>query len=439
MDAGSISAKPLTLREAPPPPRDPAVEGPRDLVSLSAAEPERRWLREPSQAVSFVQRFNDGLPLSPEDRAEKDKLMRESAMMFLKANPALFYEDMRGLYADKTQLLSRPCPEGPLVADGHILNFGTFRSPEGKLVWGLNDFDQSGHGRIELDLCRFASSVAVLAEDLGLGKDDRNRILEHLGKAYFDAVRSPDRAAWLHSHQTFGSVKAELDYAAKGSREDFLAEHMEGHQLKPGPRQRPVAPEVEDRVKGLLHQYEEHLGDTPGVRRPLEVWSVAERLGSGGSSYGLPRYYVAVAGSDDQPVVLEVKQILPSPLESADSDLSHADAAAMVANQRDLGGLANPLTGSAPPGWLVREREWEKTNLWPDKWGYSELKQAVQQAALVLARAHTQTPEATRALQAWVGDDSATAIKNLREFARDYAAQTRVDHRAFVQAELRRP
>jgi uncharacterized protein (DUF2252 family) len=431
----AVTPQRVTLREATGVARS-SVAGPLDQVSLSGAtdELERRWLREPSEAVRFVQRYNDGLPLNAEDRAEKDELMRESAMMFLKANPALFYEDVRGPYAAKTQLLSRPCPTGTLVADAHILNFGTLRSPEGKMVWGLNDFDQSGQGRLELDLCRLAASAAVLGEELGLDKSDRNRILEHLGKAYFDALRAPDRGSWLQKHQTYGSVRAEVDYASKGSREAFLDEHMEGHSLKPGPRQRPVSAEVAATVRGLLQSYEAGLGDTPSVKRPLEVWSVAERLGSGGSSFGLPRYYAAVAGADGQPVVLEIKQILPAPLDSSDPDLSKADAAAVVANQRSLGGLANPLTGSTG-GWLVREREWEKSNLWPDKWGYRELKEAVQQAALVLARAHTQTPGASRAVAAWVGDDSAVAIRNLREFARDYASQTRVDHRAFVQAD----
>ena len=53
------------------------------------------------------------------------------------------------------------------VGDIHIENFGTWRDEEGRLVWGVNDFDDAAEMPYALDLVRLAAS-AVLARQEGI-------------------------------------------------------------------------------------------------------------------------------------------------------------------------------------------------------------------------------------------------------------------------------
>jgi len=91
----------------------------------------------------------------------KHQRMAESAFFFFRAT---FYRWM--------QLWPKICPdlsEAPevlAVGDLHIENFGTWRDIEGRLVWGVNDFDEAAVLPYTIDLVRLATSV-MLAIDEG--------------------------------------------------------------------------------------------------------------------------------------------------------------------------------------------------------------------------------------------------------------------------------
>src|ERR1700754_1981066 len=50
------------------------------------------------------------------------------------------------------------------VGDIHLENFGTWRDDEGRLIWGVNDYDEAAEMPYALDLVRLATS-ALLARD----------------------------------------------------------------------------------------------------------------------------------------------------------------------------------------------------------------------------------------------------------------------------------
>jgi hypothetical protein len=52
-----------------------------------------------------------------------------------------------------------------LCGDAHLANFGVFASPERRLVFDLNDFDETLPGPFEWDVKRFAASLAVAGRD----------------------------------------------------------------------------------------------------------------------------------------------------------------------------------------------------------------------------------------------------------------------------------
>ena len=128
------------------------------------------------------------------DLTLKHKCMREGAFPFLRAT---FYR--------WSQLWPKVCPtaaKAPLllaVGDLHVENFGTWRDIEGRLIWGINDFDEVSFMPYTIDLVRVSTSahLAIDAAHLALGKKDAcNSIL----KGYQDGLAAGGRSIVLGEH-----------------------------------------------------------------------------------------------------------------------------------------------------------------------------------------------------------------------------------------------
>ena len=78
--------------------------------------------------------------------------------------------------------------------DAHLSNFGVFGSPERRLVFDINDFDETAPGPWEWDVKRLAASLAIAGRDSGFTDDGaaRRRARQRL-RAYRDGdgERSP--------------------------------------------------------------------------------------------------------------------------------------------------------------------------------------------------------------------------------------------------------
>ena len=59
-----------------------------------------------------------------------------------------------------------------LCGDAHLSNFGVFASPERKLLFDLNDFDETLPGPFEYDVKRMAASFTIAARNNGFSKAD---------------------------------------------------------------------------------------------------------------------------------------------------------------------------------------------------------------------------------------------------------------------------
>ena len=67
------------------------------------------------------------------------------------------------------------------VGDLHVENFGTWRDSDGRLVWGINDFDEANYFPYAIDLVRLATSALLAARESHLAVNAReaaNAILE---------------------------------------------------------------------------------------------------------------------------------------------------------------------------------------------------------------------------------------------------------------------
>jgi hypothetical protein len=106
------------------------------------------------------------IPLIDADLRLKHQRMAQSPFPFLRAT---FYRWV--------QLWPQVCPElanAPVVlgvGDLHVENFGTWRDSEGRLVWGVNDFDEVAPMPYTNDLVRLAVSAKLAIRENGLSCD----------------------------------------------------------------------------------------------------------------------------------------------------------------------------------------------------------------------------------------------------------------------------
>lgn len=78
------------------------------------------------------------------------------------------------------------------VGDLHLENFGTWRDVEGRLVWGINDFDEVYRMPYTIDLVRLATSAHIAAQEERLNirpRDASDAILE----GYRDSLKEGGR------------------------------------------------------------------------------------------------------------------------------------------------------------------------------------------------------------------------------------------------------
>src|SRR3954466_11887453 len=113
----------------------------------------------------------------------KHRLMKSSAFKFLRAT-----------YFRWAKQLPQICPElmdAPrllCVGDLHVENFGTWRDADGRLVWGVNDFDEAAVMPYVLDLVRLATS-ALLARGAKWATCDT--VCAAVAKGYAAGLRAP--------------------------------------------------------------------------------------------------------------------------------------------------------------------------------------------------------------------------------------------------------
>jgi len=137
------------------------------------------------------------IPLLKPDLALKHKLMARDSFSFL-----------HGTFYRWAQVWRKVCPElstAPrvlAVGDLHVENFGTWRDGEGRLVWGVNDFDETYPMPYTNDLTRLAVS-ANLAAKAGHLKITTARICKAILNGYLDGLKSGGRPFVLEEHHTW--------------------------------------------------------------------------------------------------------------------------------------------------------------------------------------------------------------------------------------------
>ena len=99
-----------------------------------------------------------------------------------------------------------------LCGDAHLSNFGVFGSPERKLVFDINDFDETLPGPWEWDVKRLAASIEILGRDRGFAADDRRAIVTAGVHEYRAVMRRAQAWATLDAWYDHLDIEEVMDW-----------------------------------------------------------------------------------------------------------------------------------------------------------------------------------------------------------------------------------
>jgi uncharacterized protein (DUF2252 family) len=132
--------------------------------------------------------------------------------------------------------------DAQLCGDAHLSNFGVFASPERRLLFDLNDFDETLPGPFEYDVKRMAASFTIAARNNGFSKADARAATQASVTAYREAMadfaQMPTMDIWyahLDEDELMASIRstvAETTNEAKAARKGKKEKKDEKEQAK---------------------------------------------------------------------------------------------------------------------------------------------------------------------------------------------------------------
>ena len=161
--------------------------------------------------------------LAEQDRTREPDLVpvRHGRMM---VSPFTFYRGGAKIMA--TDLNGTPVAglDAQLCGDAHLSNFGAFASPERRLLFDLNDFDETLPGPFEYDVKRMAASFVIAGRNNGFSKKDARAAALASVTAYREAMagfaQMPTMDVWYAYAEESQLVKAIQGAVAEVAEEE---------------------------------------------------------------------------------------------------------------------------------------------------------------------------------------------------------------------------
>jgi uncharacterized protein (DUF2252 family) len=355
-----------------------------------------------------------------------------------------------------------------LCGDAHLSNFGMFSAPDRRLVFDLNDFDETHAGPWEWDVKRLAASVEIAGRDRGFSRKQREAAVIATVAGYRDAMRTFAGMTHLdvwYARMDVDDILGELS-AGKADRRARkvaqqvarkahsknsaravarLTEVVDGRlriihtpplieridELLPKGQARDVRKEIQ----ALIDTYVESLSEDR--RRLMSTYRVVDmaRKVVGVGSVGTRAWIILLEGRDgDDPLVLQAKEAGPSVLEAHTEPSPYQNhGQRVVEGQRLMQGASDILLGWLHVTGLDGEpRDFYVRQLWDGK-ASAEVEVMVPEGLArfgalcgwVLARAHARSGDPV-AIAAYLGSGGAFD-RALAEFAGVYADRNDAD------------
>ena len=394
--------------------------------------------------------------------------LRYSRML---ADPLSFYRGNALLMAEDLVRGSNSSLEVQICGDAHLANFNLFSSPERRLVFDVNDFDETDQGPFEWDLKRLVTSLAVASSHLGHSDAQQERIARTAAQEYRLSIRrfaGEDRLTTWYSTLDIDAVVADLGgFFTENAihRIDHVVAFASGRDTrkafaklivddKDGPRivnRPPLLVPLKDLhesgylttgdLKRLIAGYARTLSHDRQVLVSQFTPVDAARKVVGVGSIGTECYVVLLLGRDEfDPFFLQVKQAGPSVIATATSRESMMPAGERVVQGQRLMqatpdvflGWHSVKKGGSSRHYYVRQLYDNKAAIAIDRLDESLLVTYGRLCAWTLARAHARGGRGGE-IAGYLGK-SDVADDAFAEFAMAYRDRTLSDFAALKSA-----
>jgi uncharacterized protein (DUF2252 family) len=395
-------------------------------------------------------------------------------------SPFAFYRGAALIMAADLTATPRSNINVQLCGDAHLSNFGVFGSPERKLMFDINDFDETLPGPWEWDVKRLAASLEVAGRDLGFAPGDRRDVVTACVAEYRGQIRAAAEMttleAWydhLDADELLDGIRAEVRSNRLGKKEakeaagDLERARERDHKrvfrkrtageakdelrivadpplIVPiedlaGPDTTPE--EIDRSMRKLIASYRRTLSR---FHHPVEEFEYvhAARKVVGVGSVGTRAWILLMIGrDDDDPLFLQVKEAQASVLERFVGVSEHANhGQRVVVGQRLMQAASDiflgwirvkDLDGQSRDYYVRQLHDWKgaaevETFRVPGATLYGRL------CGATLARAHARWGDRL-AIASYLGKGDAFD-RAIADFATAYADQNEQDYDAFARA-----
>jgi uncharacterized protein (DUF2252 family) len=409
--------------------------------------------------------------------------VRHGRMM---VSPFTFY---RGAAAIMAADLSQTPISGlgaQLCGDAHLSNFGAFASPERRLLFDCNDFDETLPGPFEWDVKRLAASFTIAARNNGFSNEDGRAVTMASVTAYRESMNSFSKMRTMdlwYAHLAEDDLDAairrgakqavkegkvtkkeirELDkrrqkVVAKAHTRDSLQALSKLGEMVDGRyrivSQPPIVVPARDlgkiygisaeRIQQVVHkQFRAYRSTLQQDRRLLlerfQIVDMARKV-VGVGSVGTRAFIVLLQGRDEEdPLFLQVKEATSSVLEAYLPKSRYRQPGERVVHGQRLMQAASDIF----LGWTKGEQEghyyyWRQLRDMKGSADVEAMKPGgmsfyAQICAWTLARAHARSGDPA-AISSYLGKDD-SFDKAITDFAFRYADQNQRDYDAFKDA-----
>ena len=361
-----------------------------------------------------------------------------------------------------------------LCGDAHLSNFGVFGTPERRMVFDINDFDETLPGPFEWDLKRLAASFEIAARDRGFADAQRTAIVRTCAETYRTAMAGfaaqPNLAVFYASLDIDQAIaqyrstvpakvakRADKNVAKARTKDSMQAFNRLTHEVNGEPRIVSDPPLIERAAEllppeaaqqlsewfhGRLRDYRRTL--ETDRRRLLEQYRFVDlaRKVVGVGSVGTRAWIALLLGRDNQdPLFLQFKEAQPSVLEAFAGRSDYRNAGhRVVAGQRLM-----QAAGDIFLGWMRvtgvddLERDYYVRQL-RDWKGSAEIETMVPKGMTIyarlcgwtLARAHARSGDPI-AIAAYLGKGDAFD-RAIAAFSAVYADRNEADYALLKEA-----